>query len=144
MNRQIEFRGKCIHNNEWVYGYLYIHEPPLTVCEPQDESKRKHYIIQTGFADWNMDRPKVWYGVDPKTIGQFTGLFDKHNKKIFEDDYVKYPQGWSGDYRMRSDTKIVYWEECSSSFIIEKPDDVNYYECEVVGNKFDGVKNENN
>lgn len=57
MNRQIEFKGKNLEN-EWVYGYLYIHEPPLTVFESQDESKRKYYIIQTGIADWNMDRPK--------------------------------------------------------------------------------------
>ncbi len=140
MNRQIEFRGKNLEN-EWVYGYLYIHEPPLVCFENgRDESKRKYYILQTGFADWNMDRPKVWFEVDKETVGQFTGQLDKKNKKIFEDDYVKYPRGWSGDYRMESDVKIVYWEEYSSSFIIEKPDDVNYSKCEIVGNKFDGVK----
>ena len=138
MNRQIEFRGKNLEN-EWVYGYLYIHEPPLTVCESKDESKRKYYILQTGIADWNMDRPKVWYEVDKETVGQFTGQLDKNNKKIFEDDYVKYPNGWSGDYQMKSSYEKVYWEECSSSFIIDKPDDVQYNECEVVGNKLEGM-----
>lgn len=87
-----------------------------------------------------MDRPKIRHEVNKETVGQFTGQLDKNNKKIFEGDYVKYPNGWSGDYQMKSNTEIVFWEECSSSFIIEKPDDVNYSECEVVGNKFDGVK----
>ena len=135
MNRQIEFRGKNLEN-EWVYGYLYIHEPPLTVCESKDESKRKYYIIQTGIAYLNMDRPQAWHEVDKETVGQFTGQLDKNNKKIFEDDILKTNEAnWIA--------KVIFHYD---GFMLTGLDNTgfscspDYDKCEIIGNLIDGVK----
>jgi len=136
MNRQIEFRGKNLEN-EWVYGYLYIHEPPLVRLENErDDSKRKYYIVQTGFADWNMDRPKIWFEVNKETVGQFTGQLDKNNKKIFEDDILKTNEAnWIA--------KVIFHYD---GFMLTGLDNTgfscspDYDKCEIIGNLIDGVR----
>lgn len=67
MNREIKFRGKRIDNGEWVYGYL------------ADED----YINDIDSIDLSSIE------VDRDTVGQFTGLFDKNGKEIFEGDIIK-------------------------------------------------------
>lgn len=64
------FRGKELDTGKWVIGYLDAAAPPDYA-----------YII-TG--DEKTCR------VDPDTVGEFTGLTDKHGKKIFEGDIVGY------------------------------------------------------
>jgi len=81
MERIIEFRGKRIDNNEWVYGF-YIHCP--------DDG---HLII--GFASeltdpetGHHDVVEKRHQVVPESVGQ---LIRKNDViKLFEGDYVSY------------------------------------------------------
>jgi len=68
--RKIEFRGKSVKTNEWVYGYLI-----------EGEADGKLYIGKN-----NMQLTEV----DPETVGLFIGFDDKYNKTIYEGDIVLY------------------------------------------------------
>lgn len=72
--REIKFRGKRIDNNEWVYGYL----------QKQAVEGEEYYITWPCTELINNCRVVI-----PKTIGQFTGLYDKKNVPIYEGDILE-------------------------------------------------------
>ena len=80
MDREIEFRGKCVPDSkyagEWVTGG-YV---PLS----KDITPNNEGLIMR-FLGGNTT---ITYHVDPNTVGQFTGLLDKHDKRVFEGDIV--------------------------------------------------------
>ena len=71
--REILFRGKRKDNAEWVYGNF------VRGCVNDFA-----YIVEFG----NKELCRNYVEVIPSTVGQSTGLTDKHDKKIFKDDIV--------------------------------------------------------
>lgn len=81
--REILFRGKRIDNGEWVEGYL--------IEKWSGKDKPRKFAIDP----CNTFDETGWYSYEThvrlvvsSTVGQFTGLTDKTDKKIFEGDVV--------------------------------------------------------
>lgn len=77
MDREILFRGKGL-DGEWYYGWYskqtFGRFPVKPAIVPVEDAKEGYLHYEE---------------VNPNTVGQFTGMYDKHSKKIFEGDIVK-------------------------------------------------------
>ena len=116
MNREILFRGKSLNTGLWSYGDLR-----------QDNVRKKTYIE---------------YEVDPKTVGQYTGLTDKNGKKIFEEDILFQEQELLGvvciskRYGVSILKKTTTWSLIN--FVLDSNFDAGVLsDVEVVGNIYD-------
>lgn len=105
MKREIKFRGQRIDTKEkeWVYGL------------PAYGSGGNYNKI----CGWMGDDSAEQYAeieVNPKTIGEFTGLQDKNGKDIYDGDVLT---GWKkGSNSDRGYTGCVEWSQEQCGFTI--------------------------
>lgn len=136
--REILFRAKRLENDEtyeWVEGMLCYNIYEQLCIQP----------IGSSFCTV----------IDPETVCQFTGMCDKNNKKIYENDIciedeytylVQYDDEWGFfklvEYAMSGSYTENGWDETGGVF--EEVDElglINYIKLnawfDVIGNKFD-------
>lgn len=117
--RQIKFKAKRLDNKGWVIGDLLHSYENGAIIAP----------IEEGGA----------FSVDPSTVCQFTGIYDKDNKEIFENDLIQDIQTkevfavvWNAVYACYS-----FLDEKRNKYAAKNFADYPSKYFLIVGNKFD-------
>ena len=133
--REILFRGKRTDNGERVYvdftkARYYLNDKEMHVIFAPDGEA----FPRCEFSDYEE--------VDPETVCQFTGLYDKNGRKIFEGDIVVFADFFNDEIHRG----VVYWCDLAFWFdCTETEGDEGMYSLayisvnvlEVIGNIYD-------
>ena len=92
--REILFRGKRIDNKEWIEGVAFPHD------------NNKVTMLSQHPMDGSLVGKEVYLG----TVGQYTGLTDKNDTKIFEGDIIQNVT--------EGKTAVVQWFSEHSAFML--------------------------
>jgi uncharacterized phage protein (TIGR01671 family) len=120
--REILFRAKHTHSNEFVYGYGFY------------SNRDKCYKIDNGDG--------ILYFCKKETIGEYSGQKDKYGTRIFEGDIVKlylsveetcYVEFCDGQFVLQSTDKEML---CGSAFLMRLSESLTS-KIEVIGNIYD-------
>ena len=123
MKREISFRGKPVDNGQWLEGSLIGED-----------------VIVGEIVDFDEDyfTTEFWCKVDPETVGQFTGRYDKNDKEIFERDIVVnkniHGKKWIVEYRTDSEYVGFVLKEIGTNGISLF---TSWNDIEVIGNIYD-------
>ena len=120
--REIKFRAKRIGlgavNSKWAYGF---------------------YVERDGYEKGMIyDRAGLGVDVDPKTLGQFTGLTDDYDREIYDGDILV----WENEEESNFEYYTVQWFKCGWAFHWAERDNTPEFledteEFEVAGNIYD-------
>lgn len=124
------FKAKRIDNGEWVEGYLIYAKKDCYVCENPYECMSEYSSLNGqsyGFGGFKL--------VDPSTICQCTGLKDKNEKLIWENDIVNAISSNSAGEPICVDGILVNMTDYDLMLNLDYSN-----ELECVGNKFDNAE----